>query len=168
MMSMSIRTNKEKHKHYDLIVAWAEGTEIEYLNESDGHWYLASTPVWHSNNEYRIRDPYRELKEAAQNPDKEIALIKYSDGSPVEKPSWESCVFWTFTNHPEYYAIRDKPITTKKVKMWQWICQHADKSFYLSTCFYSSKDHAEDNISLTVIKPALWSEIEVDAKEPNA
>ncbi len=167
-MSMSLPTNKKKHKHCDLIWAWTEGTKIEKYNYYKCDWKIELYPNWREDEEYRIHDPYRELKEAAQNPDKEIALIKYSDGSPVERPSWESCVFWTFTNHPEYYAIRDKPITTKKVKMWQWICQHADKTFSLSSCFFSSKEHAEKNISLTVIKPALWSEIEVGAKEPHA
>jgi len=42
-----------KHKHYDMIVAWAEGKEIEYLY--CGYWYRASDPRWEAGRLYRIK-----------------------------------------------------------------------------------------------------------------
>jgi hypothetical protein len=43
-----------KHKHYDLIVAWANGAEIEY-KDYDSRWYIINNPIWHNHFEYRIK-----------------------------------------------------------------------------------------------------------------
>lgn len=45
-----------KHKHYDLIVAWAEGAKIQVLSEdSDEEWLvLEGTPNWFVHRTYRI------------------------------------------------------------------------------------------------------------------
>ena len=43
-----------KHKHADLIHAWAEGAEIEF-KMPDGKWRLTVRPTWHESNEYRIK-----------------------------------------------------------------------------------------------------------------
>lgn len=47
------QTNPNRHKHADLIHAWAEGAEIQW--SPDGFdWYLCYTPHWHENF-YRIK-----------------------------------------------------------------------------------------------------------------
>ena len=51
------------HKHAALIKAWADGAEIEML-ASGGAWLIRESPSWSLGIEYRIHDPYRELKEA--------------------------------------------------------------------------------------------------------
>lgn len=43
-----------RHKHADLIIAWAEGAEIEWLN-GDNTWEPAKNPGWHNNFKYRIK-----------------------------------------------------------------------------------------------------------------
>ena len=43
-----------KHKHAELIKAYADGAEIEY-KDVDGCWYLINNPVWHNHFEYRIK-----------------------------------------------------------------------------------------------------------------
>jgi hypothetical protein len=44
----------QRHKHYDCIVAWAEGEKIEML--ISGVWYpVPEHPKWHDINEYRIK-----------------------------------------------------------------------------------------------------------------
>ena len=44
-----------KHKHYDYIVAWAEGKQIQYKC-SDGSWQdTIYTPAWEDTIEYRIK-----------------------------------------------------------------------------------------------------------------
>jgi len=42
------------HKHHDLIIAWAKGAEIEYV-DSRGDWEKAATPTWSVYKEYRIK-----------------------------------------------------------------------------------------------------------------
>jgi len=45
-----------KHKHCDLIVAWANGAEIE-VRESNGEWQRCydNRPTWQENLFYRIK-----------------------------------------------------------------------------------------------------------------
>ena len=42
-----------KHKHAELIKAWADGAEIE-VKKPDG-WEIRFSPKWHPDNEYRIK-----------------------------------------------------------------------------------------------------------------
>lgn len=45
-----------KHKHYDMIVAWAEGKNIQNFNENTGEWQdLIAPPYWIKNFQYRIK-----------------------------------------------------------------------------------------------------------------
>ncbi len=44
-----------KHKHADLIHAWADGAEIQYRSEYSEVWFDAEDPAWHDSNEYRIK-----------------------------------------------------------------------------------------------------------------
>lgn len=48
------------HKHRDVIIAWANGEEVEYLNL--GGWVLAKTPSFHESLDWRIK-PKRVKKE---------------------------------------------------------------------------------------------------------
>jgi len=44
-----------KHKHYDCIVAWAEGKQIQFCNQT-GKWEdLCGTPSWWEDYGYRIK-----------------------------------------------------------------------------------------------------------------
>ena len=43
-----------KHKHYECIVAWAEGKDIEWKNDDVWH-NLSGLPCWHDFVEYRIK-----------------------------------------------------------------------------------------------------------------
>ena len=45
-----------KHKHYDCIVAWAEGKTIEIFSDSTGQWEdLIGIPYWVNNFQFRIK-----------------------------------------------------------------------------------------------------------------
>jgi hypothetical protein len=44
-----------KHKHADLIHAWADGAEIEIKHPSNSSWWDAKPPAWDLNYEYRIK-----------------------------------------------------------------------------------------------------------------
>lgn len=47
----------QKHKHHDLIVAWASGADIEYRLHKDLEWRLCkdNSPIWDELTEYRIK-----------------------------------------------------------------------------------------------------------------
>ncbi len=50
----AIQQNK-RHKHADLIIAWANGAEIEFQSDT-GNWYgVPSHPCWSEGAEYRIK-----------------------------------------------------------------------------------------------------------------
>lgn len=43
------------HKHKDLIIAWANGAEIEVRSNCTGEWSRAEMPSWFLHMEYRIK-----------------------------------------------------------------------------------------------------------------
>jgi hypothetical protein len=45
-----------KHKHYDIIVAWAEGKKIEVFNDRRMCWEdITGDPYWVDSFQYRIK-----------------------------------------------------------------------------------------------------------------
>ena len=44
-----------KHKHYDLIIAWAEGRDIEVYSSVNGKWLFVSVPTWNLDYTYRTK-----------------------------------------------------------------------------------------------------------------
>lgn len=43
-----------KHKHFDAIIAWANGDRVQVKDDS-GEWANVTwTPVWETNKEYRV------------------------------------------------------------------------------------------------------------------
>jgi hypothetical protein len=44
-----------KHKHYNEIIAWAEGKEIEFRISSYDSWVKVASPSWDERNEYRVK-----------------------------------------------------------------------------------------------------------------
>lgn len=52
-----------KHKHYDCIVAWADGAKIEFFSPIRNIWEYTNEPSWLNNIEYRIKkEPVIEAK----------------------------------------------------------------------------------------------------------
>ena len=43
-----------KHKHADLIIAWANGAPIQW-KDRHGQWEDMGEPLWAENHEYRIK-----------------------------------------------------------------------------------------------------------------
>jgi len=60
-----------RHKHAEVIIAWANGEEIEVMFTPSEGWVDTSKPKWHEQFEYRIK-PKRVKKEGWVNvyPDK--------------------------------------------------------------------------------------------------
>jgi hypothetical protein len=100
------------HVHADLIHAWCEGAEIECFNPRNCEWSVAGTPAWDYNVEYRIKDPYAELKAAAKDPTKQISC---------DPNIWQdSGANWNWNMPVDCYQIRDKPKPKKQVKLLAW------------------------------------------------
>jgi len=71
-----------KHKHYDVIVAWAAGEEIEFWSDVSEAWETLSTlhvpPAFYEDYKYRIK-PKRVKKEGWVNvyPNEEVSCCVY-------------------------------------------------------------------------------------------
>ena len=55
-----------RHKHADVIIAWANGEEIEYFNETFKTWCEKANYTWCEHIQYRIK-PKRVKKEGWVN-----------------------------------------------------------------------------------------------------
>lgn len=73
-----------KHKHADLIHAWADGAEVEWRSKqyTSNEWYPNYSPNWDGDAEYRIK--------SMRNPD----LYKYVDVKAVRDGicKWNTCL----------------------------------------------------------------------------
>ena len=49
-----------RHKHYDAIIAYANGAEIE-IQDNDGNWKFVKNPSWVEEMEYRIKPAEKKL-----------------------------------------------------------------------------------------------------------
>jgi hypothetical protein len=77
-------TTKRRHKHADMINAWANGEKIQYYCEYYDTWLDNDDPTWDKDTEYRIKplekltdkriDAIRELYPQA------VALVMDEDG----------------------------------------------------------------------------------------
>jgi hypothetical protein len=52
----------QRHKHADVIIAWAEGAEVEYRNLPGATWVSVGTPGWYENYEYRVKPPTKKYR----------------------------------------------------------------------------------------------------------
>ena len=59
----------ERHKHADLIHAWAEGKEVQYYSRTSKEWIDLDQPSWHLCDEYRIKpeNPYDKIIKSVVN-----------------------------------------------------------------------------------------------------
>lgn len=70
-----------RHKHADVIIAWANGAEIEYRNLPGATWMSVGTPGWYENCEYRVKPPAKKKYR--------VGLFKYP-GSQASAPAVNS------------------------------------------------------------------------------
>ena len=83
-----------RQKHYDLIMAWANGAEIEYCHRYSG-WSSTTNPNWDEDTEYRIKPepkPDVVLYSYASKLDGDFGLVtsawlEYSKSFRVNKPN---------------------------------------------------------------------------------
>jgi hypothetical protein len=79
-----------KHKHYDMIVAWAEGKTIQNFNDRRMIWEnLTGDPYWVNSFQYRIK------------PKSEINMIV----QPVGVAGYNGEVMWEDSKNPPVGTI---------------------------------------------------------------
>lgn len=54
----------QRHKHADVIIAWANGAEIERRDTPTENWTPAPTPGWYEDCEYRVKPPAKKYRVA--------------------------------------------------------------------------------------------------------
>lgn len=95
-----------KRKHFDLIVAWAEGAEVEYKSGSRWLSFSGEGFTWHPDHEYRIkRIPEQQAVVDAFEAGEaiEVSLSGYHDWDRlVGSPSWD------FTRYD--YRVEPEPV----------------------------------------------------------
>jgi hypothetical protein len=71
-----------KHKHADLIHAWADGAVIQC--KINGHWWDAKPPHWNLDYEYRIK------------PEEKQPVVRWQWAFEADVNTWEQyCRFMT-------------------------------------------------------------------------
>lgn len=60
----------QRHKHADVIIAWAEGAEVEGRDTPTSPWTRTSTPSWYEKYEYRVKPLAKKYR---------VALVKGAD-----------------------------------------------------------------------------------------
>lgn len=88
-----------RHKHADLIIAWANGAIIQG-RDTTGKWITLSSPGWTASREYRIKPKVKKYKWVYTNnkyggigitgdyysDEKEFAkLTKYTDNTAIQR-----------------------------------------------------------------------------------
>ena len=86
-----------KHKHYDLIVAWAGGARIE-VEEPEGNWTFLPIPQWYEHNQYRVKpEPHPDFVKRFYLESNPLVGFRfseaYTDKDLVNKHSLIKCTF---------------------------------------------------------------------------
>ena len=86
-----------KHKHAELIKAWADGAEIEHKSRTTGEWEESghNCPRWHPDIEYRIK------------PEPKPDVVMYSRVLSVQKHKDGAYYAWVsnaYTEMPSFKA----------------------------------------------------------------
>lgn len=105
-----------KHKHAEVIKAWADGAKIDAKGLGNS-WYGCPTPTWDEGTEYRVHDPLREIKEAFARGEK----IDYREGPthawvPVAYPGWFEDIEYRI--HDPLREFKEAFARGEKIEAW--------------------------------------------------
>ena len=55
----------QRHKHADVIIAWAEGKDVQVWDHTINKWGdIPGTPTWREDREYRVKPPTKKYRVA--------------------------------------------------------------------------------------------------------
>lgn len=71
----------QRHKHADVIIAWAEGKDVQVWDKLHGEWGDVATksPTWRDDWEYRIKPPAKKYRVALFESDTSIYYTSTAD-----------------------------------------------------------------------------------------
>lgn len=70
-----------KHKHAEVIKAWADGATIQYMHK-EGDWMVTFNPQWFADSEYRVK-PEKVYPETLMTSDEIDAIFMPLDSEPI-------------------------------------------------------------------------------------
>jgi hypothetical protein len=77
-----------RHKHADVIHAWAEGAEVEYL-AGDGKWKDVAKPGWVPISEYRVKPQFEVIRYRNYiTEDGRIGVVVEGEPAPDDMSMW--------------------------------------------------------------------------------
>lgn len=54
----------QRHKHADVIIAWAEGKDVQIWDDEVKHWWGVINPSFYEDRKYRIKPPAKKYRVA--------------------------------------------------------------------------------------------------------
>jgi hypothetical protein len=142
-----------RHKHADVIHAYAEGAKIEWRMDDEDRWRDCQSPGFVEYYQYRVKpeeDPYKELKEAYAKGEKIECYYIECKWRHVENPAWDA--------PPTCYRIAPKPSKQPySMESWrgEWVrCVYGGKT---SLCRVLRID--EIGISVATIGNVSWDSL---------
>ena len=72
---------KQRHKHADVIIAWAEGKDVQVWDFTQNRWGDVTTesPTWCEDWKYRIKPPIKKCRVALFESDTSIYYTSTAD-----------------------------------------------------------------------------------------
>lgn len=70
-----------RHKHADMIIAWEEGSQIQYWTRACGQWMDIDNPNWNDDCEFRVK------------PKEKVAYldVRYNKSCDDDWDAYDSC-----------------------------------------------------------------------------
>ena len=71
----------QRHKHADVIIAWAEGKDVQVRDEGTSRWYdiKGKFPLFNEDREHRIKPPAKKYRVALFESDTSIYYTSTAD-----------------------------------------------------------------------------------------
>ena len=71
----------QRHKHADVIIAWAEGKDVQVRDEGTKRWFdvMPGNPIFSEDREYRIKPPAEKYRVALFESDTSIYYTSTAD-----------------------------------------------------------------------------------------
>ena len=66
----------QRHKHADVIIAWAEGKDVQIWDDVAKRWWGVTNPSFYEDREYRIKPPAKKYRLALFDLHCETSFVK--------------------------------------------------------------------------------------------
>lgn len=156
-----------KHKHYELIVAWANGAEIEYKS-SAGRWMPAQEPVWDKSTEYRVKPqlhPWQQYLVDAVLEGKTVEYYSRMDNTWEQAEALHHHVANNMMHEYVWSNQQQYRVKSTKIVKYCWIIKYKGEDLVTNKMFAAKREviNYYTAPNCVVYGPALWTKQEFDA-----